>query len=147
MERVVIGSNVMVKWFIPGDYSEQALALCSDYLAGTIDIAVPAYSILEFSNALRKCYVRNIINFNQVFKIMKLLQEMRINFIHIDKDVLIKALEYSLERHVTVYDAYYIILAYELDTIFYTADEKLLKRLSGKDSRVKHIRTYSIKTS
>ncbi len=142
MERVVVDSNVMIKWFIPEDYSEQALALCSDYLMGSIDIVAPMYSLLEFSNALRKYYVRGIIGVNEVFKIMKLLYEMKIEFMDIDEGLLREALKYSLENHIVVYDAYYIILAYKLDTVLYTADEKLLRRLRDKESRLKHIRTY-----
>ena len=45
-------------------------------------------------------------------------------------------------NHVTVYDSYYIILAHNLNTELYTADEKLLSKLSNIEFRLKHIKEY-----
>ena len=49
-----------------------------------------------------------------------------------------EALRYGVENQVTVYDAYYIILARKHDTLLYTADEKILRKLGGGEPRIRH---------
>ncbi|ABN69780.1 conserved hypothetical protein [Staphylothermus marinus F1] len=142
MERVVADSNVLVKWFIPEEYSEYAKLMRDNHLLGRIEVVAPIYALLEIYNALTKYYIRKILDREKLSKIIHLLHESRINFINIERTILDKALKYSLENHVTIYDAYYIVLAYELKTITYTADEKLLKNLKNKEPRLKHIKDY-----
>ncbi len=143
MRKVIIDSNVIVKWFIPEDYSEQAKLLRNDHLMGYVEATAPIYALLEVYSALRKYLIRGVINEKELNKITDLLYEVGIRFIGITKELLDKAIRYSIEKHVTIYDAYYIVLAYELDTVVYTADEKLLRRLSGDEPKVKHIKKYT----
>ncbi len=137
MERVVVDSNVLVKWFIPEDYSEYARLLRNDHLLGCVEAVAPTYALLEFYNTLRKYYAKGILDKEKVYKIVGLLHEAKITLVDIERDTLDQALEYSLQNHITVYDAYYIVLAHNLDTVVYTADEKLLKRLGKREPRLK----------
>ncbi|OYT44555.1 MAG: VapC toxin family PIN domain ribonuclease [Desulfurococcales archaeon ex4484_42] len=109
---------------------------------GRIEVAAPKYALLEFCNALRKYVIRAIMNEEDALKALNLLLEASITLIDIDKESLINALKYSLMNHVTVYDSYYIILAHNLNTELYTADEKLLSKLSNIEFRLKHIKEY-----
>ena len=145
MERVVVDSNVLVKWFILEDYSEYARLLRNDHLLGCVEAVTPRYALLEFYNALRKYYARGILDREKLAKIVDLFHEVKVTLVDIKRDVLDEALKYSLENHVTVYDAYYIVLAYKLDTLVYTADEKLLKRLEDREPRLKHLKEYRAK--
>lgn len=45
----------------------------------------------------------------------------------------------------TLYDAYYVVLARGLQALFYTADEKLLERLGSREPRARHIKDYRAK--
>ena len=142
MERVVADSNVLVKWFIPEKYSEYAKLLRNDHLLGYVEVVAPKHALLEFYNALRKYYARGILDEEKVYKIARLLHEAQVVFVDIEEELLSKALSYSIKNHVTVYDAYYIVLAENIDTIVYTADEKLLERLRKSGERIRHIREY-----
>ena len=82
------------------------------------------------------------MNEEDALRALSLLFEASITLIDIDKELLINALKYSLMNHVAVYDAYYIILARNLNAEVYTADEKLLSKLSNIESRLKHIKEY-----
>ncbi len=146
MGRVVADSNVIIKWFIIEDYSEYAKMLRNDHLMGHVEVVLPIYALLEIYNTLRKYLIRGFIREEELYKIIELLHEVRIHFMEITRDLLDEALSYSIKNHVTVYDAYYIVLAHKLNTVFYTADEKLLKRLEGKEPRVRHIKEYSSAT-
>ncbi len=57
------------------------------------------------------------------------MYEIRITFIDTTRELLDKALEYSIENNVTVYDMYYIVSSFKLNIVVYMADEKLLRRL------------------
>ncbi len=145
MERVIVDSNVVVKWFIPEEYSEYARHLRNDHLLGCIEAVAPRYALLELYSAFRKYYAKRILDLGKLARIVDLLHEARIVLIDIERKTLDDALKYSLENHITVYDAYYIVLAHRLNTLIYTADEKLLKRLINKEPRIKHLKEYKAK--
>jgi len=145
LERVVVDSNVLIKWFVPEDYSVHARLLRNDHLLGCVEAVAPKYALLEFYNALRKYHALGVIGKDKLYRIAGFLHEARITFADIERSLLDEALAYSLRGQVTVYDAYYIVLARKLDTIVYTADEKLLRRLEGREQRLKHLKEYKAK--
>ena len=145
MERVVVDSNVLVKWFVPEEYSGYARLLRNDHLLGCVEAVAPRYALLEFYNALRKYHALGVIDEGKLFRIAGLLHEARVTFVDIERSLLDEALAYSLRNQVTVYDAYYIVLASKLDTVAYTADEKLLRKLEGREPRLKHLKEYKVK--
>ncbi len=140
--RIVVDSSVMVKWFIPETYSEEALKLLEDHLHSYTEIVIPSFAFLEFCNAMRKYFIRGIVSKQRAAEAYSLLNEIELHSISITRDMVKKALEYALETHVTLYDAYYIVLAKNLKTVFYTADEKLLSRLSSFEPLVRHVADY-----
>ena len=143
MMRVVVDSNVLVKWFIPEKYSDCAKKIRDDHIRGYVNVAVPAYALLEFSNTLRKYVNRGILAPAEATLALNLLFESKVMFVEITDERLTKALEYGMRNHVTVYDACYLIIAQELNTEFYTADEKLLRKLTSlKEHRARHVCDY-----
>jgi len=139
---VVADSNVIVKWFIPEEYSEHAVVLRNDHLYGRVNVIAPVYAILEFANSMRKYVIRNILNKDKAIKALEYLEKTNVTYVDIEFDLARKALKYAMENHVTVYDSYYIVLARKHNTVVYTADEKLLSRLKGRESHIKHIIEY-----
>ena len=140
--EVVVDSSVMVKWFIPEDYHEEAKALLRDHLMGEVTAVAPKYALVEFANALRKYLIRGLIDRANVGTIYGLLLESSPRLIDEDGGLVRRALEYSLREEITVYDSCYVMVARELETAFYTADERLLRRLRGRERVIRHIREY-----
>jgi len=143
-EVVVVDSNIMVKWFIPEEYSREAGRLLKGFLYGRISIIAPVYAMIECCNALRKYVVRKIISREQVMGVYRLFTRIGVNFVTIEQPLLEEALRYGLDNDITVYDAYYIVLAKHYDTIVYTADEKLLKKIGGVEASIRHIKDYEL---
>ncbi len=139
---IIVDSCILVKWFIPEEYSECAVILRDDYLNGLINVVVPKYALLEFCNALRKYVYMGIMSRDDLNKALQLLKDTEIKYIDINMAYILKTIDYSLENSITIYDAYYIILAHEYNGTMYTADEKLLKKLKNREYRVKHIQEY-----
>jgi predicted nucleic acid-binding protein len=146
LEQVVVDANVFVKWFVEENYTEEALLLRQDYIAGRVKILTPAYALLEVADAFRKYVARKIINANDAIEALNILQEFSIQYLDLDRNLLTEALKYSMENHLTVYDAYYITIARKLNSHFYTADEKLLTRIQAKENIAHHIKEYRSKT-
>ncbi len=144
---VIVDSNVIVKWFIPEKYSQEAILLRDDYLYGRIRVIAPIYALLEYTNTLRKYVVRKILAKDHVVEAYNLIVEVGIEYEDITSEDTRQALLYSLTNNTTIYDAYYVILAKKYNTVMYTADEKLLATLSDKESRVRHIEKYPIDRS
>jgi len=138
----VVDSNVLIKWFVPEDYSDYALTLMKDHLMGLVEATAPKYALLEFSNAMRKYVVKGLMRRDDALRALQLLLRAHVNFIGIDEELTGEALDYGLTNQVTVYDSYYVVLARRLGTVAYTADEKLLRRLRGKEPIIKHIKEY-----
>ena len=143
MPEIVVDSNVLVKWFVPEDYHEEAKALLRDHLHGRITAVAPRYALLEFANTLRKYVARRLIDADKINTIYRLLLESAPKLIEEREEIVGRALNYSMEKGVTVYDACYIVIAKELDTVVYTADERVLKQLEGKERTIRHIREYA----
>ncbi len=141
-KRIVVDSNILVKWFIPEDYHEEAKALLEDHLYGRVEVVIPRYAVLEFANVLRKYRIRGIIGEREMREAFDLLVESAPMMMEENEELVRKALNYSLERSLTVYDAYYVVLARELEAILYTADDRVVRQLAGKEPSVKHIREY-----
>ena len=142
VRKVVADSNVLVKWFIPEDYSREACILRDDHLYGRVRVIAPAYAALEFANSLRKYAARGAIKESAALKALDLLREVEVGFISTSFDLVSQSLKYSMEKNVTVYDAYYIVLARKHSTRVYTADEKLLRNLEGREVCIRHVVDY-----
>ena len=56
------------------------------------------------------------------------------------KELLLETSRLSVQYNITIYDASYLALSEHLNIPFFTADDKLLKRVRG---RARHISTFS----
>jgi len=144
MSKVVADSNVLVKWFIPEDYHEEAKALLRDHLYGSITVIAPRYALLEFANTLRKYVAKKLISTDKIRDAYRLLIESAPQLVEEKEELVRQAMEYSIQRGITVYDAYYVIVANELNTVVYTADERLLRQLEGRERVIRHVREYKM---
>jgi len=140
---IVVDTNILVKWFIPEKYSKEASMLRDDHIYGRVKVIAPIYALLEFGNALRKYFLYGYLSRDKVIEAYELLINAEVCFKEVDYSLVQEAIKYSVDEHVTVYDAYYIVLAKKHNATFmYTADEKLLNKLSNVEHLVRHIKEY-----
>ncbi|UNQ73784.1 type II toxin-antitoxin system VapC family toxin [Infirmifilum sp. NZ] len=139
---VVADASVLVKWFVPEDFYEQAWALRDDHLFGRVRVVAPCTAPVEVASALRKYVARGFLDAGRALRALELLWRTEVGLVGVDEGLLRAALEFSLARGVSVYDALYVALARSLGTVVYTADERLLRSLGGEEP-VRHIRDYN----
>ena len=140
-KQIVCDASVIVKWVIKEDYSDYARKIRIDHLNGRVTVIIPSIAIAEVANALRKYYLRGLISADYLRKALNLLRDSLLSVYDITWESVINASELSIKYGISIYDAIYIDLAMRLNTVMYTADEALIRLLSG-NKHVKHVTEY-----
>lgn len=143
MEVVVVDASILVKWYVVETFREEALDLRESYLKGDIELVSPTIMPFEVLNAVR--YAKREIDEEKLKKVSRSLSLYGVQLYQLQGDYIDLVVRTSLHNNITVYDASYVALAQYLETILYTADEKLIEKLSDEYMKyVKHIRGYNI---
>ena len=140
--KLVVDASVGVKWFIPEPLSDKAIAILENFRDGRVELYAPSIFTLEVASALRKYHVRGLVKKSIVTASLKTLKDIDITYIETEWDLADKALHYSLQRGVTVYDAVYIASARNLGAQLVTADKKLHQALHGKEPTLLYLGDY-----
>jgi len=126
MQEVVVDASVIVKWFVEEENSDKAIKVRDRYIVGEIRIIAPEILQFEVINAL---YHKRLFSKDELKEISEALDAFSFDLYSLRGEYAKKAIEASVENNITVYDAAYISLAMVKNTIVYTADEQLIKRL------------------
>ena len=137
MEQVVIDTNVVVKMFIKEEYSGSALKLKDAYLAGDIDIAVNTLMKYEFINVLKF----KKFSAEQIMLALKAIDDYGFQIEELSNEVAGLTSDLAVKYNISSYDASYVALASLLGCKLYTADGKLIKKVSGLKF-VMHIKEF-----
>lgn len=129
--RIIIDSSVAIKWYLPDESDDNALRIKSDFSDRKIFIAVPLLFFYEISNIFKTTTKSLRITRQDSIKAYQTLLELSFT-VYSSKELFKTALEQALVLGLTSYDASYIVLAQYLQIPFYTADEKLVKKVSSK---------------
>lgn len=140
-KRIIVDSSVAVKWYLPDESDDNALKIKSDFAKGVILISVPLLFFYEINNILRT--TTKSLRITKEASVKAYQDLLKLNFTNYSSRELFKlALEKALVLDITSYDASYVVLAEYLQTPFFTADEKLVKKASS--SLVKVLDEYGV---
>ena len=126
-ENFLLDTSVVMKWFVSEEKSQRAWQVQNDYLNGRCDLSVPELLLYEVANALK--FTSPLLTGEKIKEKIESLIKLKINIYPFDYDILQLSVDLALERDITVYDAYFLTLARETDSIFITSDEKLYDRI------------------
>ena len=135
---VIIDASVVVKWFVQEEYTKNALRIRDDYRKGSIDLLSTQLMPFEVLNALR---YNPELGQDQVEKASTALSKYRVALHPMLDGLAGSCIKIALKRGITIYDAVYVALGQLLDKELYTADDKLLIKVAGKE-KIRHIREY-----
>jgi predicted nucleic acid-binding protein len=132
----VVDASVGIKLYLPEDLSEVASRLFEGLNRGRHLLFVPDLFFTECANILWKNVLRLRVTAVQARSSLRGLALLPLLPVF-STDLLLTALDLSLDRNISVYDACYAALAEELKLPLLTADQKLLRKLehSGIDVR------------
>jgi len=141
--KILVDASVGVKWFIPEDYSVNALKILEDYISGNVELYALDIFRAQVVSILRKYFLEGYIDMNALTESCKVLQEIEINYIGMDWEILEDALSYSLENNISLYDAIYIIASKRLGASIVTADQHLIDSLKNKELEIIDLGSYT----
>lgn len=120
-QKKVVDASVISKWFLIEEKRDEAIKLREDHIKKKVIIIVPELIFLEILNTLKNKGGNN----NYLKESNELLWNVSLFVIPLDKFILTKAIEISLEYNLTVYDAIYAALSQIYGCQLITEDEKL----------------------
>ena len=116
-----------VKWFVPERYYERAVALRDAYLKGEVELIAPDLIVYEVANALRFHRVYELPPEDVVSAVKDLLNLGIVRKLTLEG--WLRAVELSVGRGVSVYDAVYGATALIVNGTLVTSDEGLCEKL------------------
>ena len=137
-EIVVLDASVVVKWFVEEKHTDAALRARDDYQAGKTDI---------WSTQLLPFEVLNALRYGPGYGLEELktaggaLERYRLALSPVLGELAEASVSDAVTYGITLYDAAYVALARMLGRRMYTADEKLLAKLSRVEHAV-HVEEY-----
>ena len=142
MERgqVVVDASVVAKWFPVEEHSREARLLRDAYVGGLLDLAAPELLPFEVLNALR---YSGAYGEDELKEAARTLDDFQLALFRLEGELAQLAVEISMRKGVTIYDASYVALARLLGTVLYTADEKLIRK-TGSLGVVRRISEFTL---
>ncbi len=131
----VLDASVVIKWFSEEEYTDKALKLRDDFFKGENELVVPDLLLYEVSNALR---YNPDFDESDVVESIDSLFDIGISIIVPTLEITKSAVNLAFSYNITIYDAFYIALAKEIDFALITADSKLHQKTKNL-SFVKYI--------
>jgi len=124
LSAYVIDASIILKWFVPENYSEQALRLKH---AGA-QFHAPAFLTLEVGNVLSKKRRRGELAMQDAEDVWQAIRLAPIRR-HADETLVLAAFDLAHVTKQSLYDSLYLALAMKLDLAFLTADGKFYHAL------------------
>ena len=135
---LVLDTSVAVKWYLPEDLHDEAIDLLRHAEAGNIELFAPGTVQPEFFNAVWWQHRREDLPLESV---RDLWEQFALDpvVLYAPEDLMARAAEIALETQAIIYDALFLALADNFETVVVTTDGKLLKTLEGTAySRLAH---------
>jgi predicted nucleic acid-binding protein len=126
----VLDASVLVKWFLHQQEAdrERALALRDLHISGRSKIFVPHLALLEILNAVRFSSTGGEEDGETA---LGALHDLHLEVKPPEFDLLRKTNAIAWAYKITIYDALYVALAEQVGYPLITADEVMIKRLTG----------------
>jgi|YNPBryantNP2012_1023418.scaffolds.fasta_scaffold24529_3 predicted nucleic acid-binding protein len=121
MEKVVLDTSVVVKWFVEEEGSEKAVDFLENYRQGKLKILAPEIIGLELANAL---FFGAGLRGKVLQEALAAFYNLGIALIPLDETLVREASKYSEKFKIATYDALFIVLAEKEKCALITADKK-----------------------
>jgi len=130
MDKVVVDSNVAIKWFVAEPYSTEARSILDAYQMGALTLLAPDLINAEVGNIVWKKHTFQGLAAADAQLIVDAFRTL--TFVLTSTATLLDdAYRLAVVHQRTVYDALYIALSVREQCRFVTADEKLVNAVSS----------------
>jgi predicted nucleic acid-binding protein len=134
--RYVLDASVAAKWFTRHDEADRhkAIALRALHASGRCALVVPEFSLLEILNAVR--FSGRAVE-DDAARALALLEKLRLDVVSLEWELLRESMASSWASGLSMYDAAYVALAERLGVPIVTADDVMVRKLSGRASVIR----------
>lgn len=134
---VVVDASVSLKWALDDeDCVEQAVALRDESIRRQVQLLAPSLWMYEVTNGLVSAARQQRISTEQGRTALALLMSLGVGFADPEATDCYRA---SIDLGIAAYDAAYLALADDLETILWTGDKKFWKAVQSKAENVRWI--------
>lgn len=123
---VIIDTSVVYKFFDPEKGQEQALNILHRHKNGEEIITVPDLLLFEIANAWS---TKTNLNSSQISTNLNDLKDAELKVEKVNFELISDAMKFSREYKISVYDAYYAVLAQKKRCNLITADIKFANKV------------------
>lgn len=127
---VIVDTSLVYKWLIyeePKEVTESARKLLREFLKGKEKILCPDLLLSELANTLA---YKTKLSSSDIDNIWRKFSNINLPLENPTIDFLKKCVDFSIQYHVTVYDASYAVLAKQKNCVLLTADSKFAKKIN-----------------
>lgn len=141
MDKIVVDSSIVIKWFIVQNYSLEANKILDAYKSEKLTLIAPDLIYAEFGNIIWKIQRFHGLEAQDAQMILGLFQEIQLN-IFPASELLKDAYQFAVNYQRTIYDSLYLVLSLRENCKFITADEKLYNAISQNISNIQLIKNW-----
>lgn len=126
---VIVDTSIVYKWVTEEDkgVGSPALSLLQQFLTGKEDFLAPDILLYELANALS---TKTSLSWEEIEKAWAVFEDLHLRIANPSLKFTKESMRFSKNHHVSVYDAFYIVLAKEKKCNFITADAQLVKKVN-----------------
>jgi predicted nucleic acid-binding protein len=143
MDKIVVDSSVVIKWFVTEPLSDESRRILDGYQSGTFALIAPDLLAAEIGNIVWKKHRFQGLTKADAEQIITTFLELNIQLIPATK-LITEALRIAMTHERTVYDSLYIALSERENCVYITADERLVNALSKSFPKIIWVAQWSL---
>ena len=130
LRPLIVDTSVALKFYLPEEGHEEAVGLLEAAEAGAAELLAPGTILPEGFNAIAQQRRRGLLDEEDATGAWEKLLGAPV-YVYAVEDLIKRAAEIANETGAIVYDALFLALAEDADTVMVTADGKLLRALKS----------------
>lgn len=130
--KVCIDASFLLKLVLPEDYSEKVHIIWAEWINTTKSVHAPYLLIYEVHSVIRNKAYRKELTLNEGITALEVLMEQEIIFYHSPGTAKVAWNFAKKYNRPTLYDSFYLAVAKEIESEFWTADKKLVNSLNNE---------------
>lgn len=143
MDKIVVDSSVVIKWFVTEPLSEEARRVLEGYQSGALTLIAPDLLAAEIGNIVWKKFRLQGLAKQDAEQIVAAFRELNIELTP-SVELLEDALRIAMTHERTVYDSLYIALSEREKCVFITADERLVNAVNKAFPKTVWVANWSL---
>jgi len=137
--KICIDASFILKLVLPEDYSDKVHLIWNEWVAQGKSIYAPYLLIYETNSVIRNKIFRDEITSDEGREASRVLKEQEVIFYHSQMtEEIAWDLAIKYERP-TLYDTFYLAIAKEIESEFWTDDKRLVNSLKDEIPWVKSV--------